>query len=297
MDGILLIDKASGPTSFDVVRAVRRRVKMRRVGHAGTLDPLASGLLIVCLGQGTKLVPYLMDGDKRYRVTVTLGQETDTLDSEGDVVRESPVPSIDRETVMAAARQFVGRIDQVPPLYSALKKGGEALYVKARRGEQVHLEPRAVRIDTIDVLQVAARQFSLMVQCGKGTYIRSLARDVAVELGTVGYVSALRREATSGFDVSDAQPFAALSDDAWEPTTHLVSMTEALPAMPRLVLNDRDAFCAKNGQLLTAPGQLDAQNGAPGRYVALLDDGGRLLAIAQWLDAQRLKPVRGFPVS
>ena len=295
MDGILLIDKSSGPTSFDIVRTVRKRAGTRRVGHAGTLDPLASGLLAVCLGQGTKLVPYLMDGDKRYTVTVALGQETDTLDSEGEVVREAPVPIFDRADIRRAAASFVGMIPQVPPAYSAIKRDGEALYKKARRGEAVAIEPRTVRIDAIDVIAISRERISLDVTCGKGTYIRSLARDIAVSLGTVGHVTALRRTASSGFAVGDAHPDAVLDTPDWEVASHLVSMADALPTMPRCVLSEAEVRAVGFGQSLPSETASFSLADDGDDHVALVDGAGCLVAISRRSENGVLKIVRGFP--
>ena len=204
MDGILLVDKPSGPTSFDVVRQTRKKSNQRKVGHAGTLDPLASGLLVVCLGQGTKLVPYLMAGDKRYKVRVKLGEETDTLDAEGEIVEVAPVPRVDESILRTELDRFVGTIEQLPPTYAAIKQDGEPLYRKARRGEKVSPKSRVVEIDDIEITDIESDAFELAVRCKKGTYIRSLARDVAYALGTVGHVTQLRRVSTSGFTVDDA---------------------------------------------------------------------------------------------
>ena len=290
MDGVLLIDKPTGPTSFDVVRQVRRRYQQKKVGHAGTLDPLASGLLIVCLGQGTKLVPYLMDGGKQYEVTVTLGWETDTLDSQGEMVRQAEVPRYGKGDVEAVAKQFLGTIMQVPPLYSALKKDGEALYRKARRGEAIELAPRPVRIDDITVLSADSGAFSLAVACGKGTYIRSLARDMAVSLGTLGHVSALRRTRSSGFDVARAHPLEMLSDSDSDATGALLPLVGALPGFPRYELSDEEARAVGYGKPVPANDKTDSRFDEP---IALVHR-DILRAIAERTPDGCLKILRGF---
>ena len=167
MNGLILVDKPSGPTSFDVVRAVRRAANQRKVGHTGTLDPLASGLIVVCLGQGTKLVPFLMDSQKRYLAGVVLGAETDTDDALGEVTQEASVPELQRELLTSVLREFVGCIQQVPPMFSALKKNGEPLYRKARRGESVAPDAREVEINRLDLVRITDDGFDLDIRCGK----------------------------------------------------------------------------------------------------------------------------------
>ena len=171
MDGILLIDKPSGPTSFEVIRAVRKSLRVRRVGHAGTLDPLASGLVVVCIGKGTRLVPYLMEGSKRYSAEITLGAFTDTDDTEGRVIDTAEVPKLSAAGVEEACARFIGKISQVPPVYSAIKRDGEALYKKARRGEAVTPEPREVEIFGIAV-SAAATAASSTRQAASGPHWR-----------------------------------------------------------------------------------------------------------------------------
>ena len=286
MDGVLLIDKLVGITSFDVVRRVRKALNVRRVGHAGTLDPLASGLLVVCVGQATKLVPYLMDGNKQYRVTVTLGTGTDTLDSEGAVVETAAIPPFDEARLQSVLAAFIGDIDQVPPMFSALKRNGEALYKKARRGESVNLKPRVVRIDAIDIVETTPDTFTLNVTCGKGTYIRALARDIARDLGTVGHVSMLRRTSASGFAVTDATPLDTLEENAVD---RLIPLAGALPHLPRLILLEKQETAIRYGQAI----QVDVmESDGP---VALVSGENALVAVAQATADGLVKPVRVFP--
>jgi tRNA pseudouridine55 synthase len=291
MDGLLLVDKPSGPTSFDVVRATRRATGTPRVGHAGTLDPLATGLLVVCLGTHTRLVPYLMAGGKRYEARVALGCGTDTDDGDGQIVARAAVPALTPEIVRGAAAAFLGEVAQRPPAYSALKLQGQAAYRRARRGEAVDLAPRKVLIHAIEVVAVGGDELRLDVRCGAGTYIRALARDLAIALGTVGHVAALRRTEASGFDVAQALPVheieALAARGELEPLLRVGAA--ALPYMPRLQLGDEDATAIACGKAIPLPGEL-----ADAPHVALFAPGGALLAIAR-VEGDQLRSERGFP--
>ncbi len=295
MNGILLVDKPIGPTSFDVVKAVRRAMGVRKVGHAGTLDPLASGLLIVCIGQGTRLVPYLMDSEKRYLTTVALGTQTDTDDSTGREIAEAPVPTIDKESLATILEGFTGVLSQVPPRFSALKKDGEAMYKKARRGEDIAPEPRNVTIHSISITSLSPTEIGLDIRCGKGTYIRSLARDLARALGTEGHLSALRRTFTSGFDVVDAVHMDHLDKMAGqgELRSKIISPTDALHTYPQVEILPEDQLFVSDGRPIDAGnyeaiGEINSEG-----IVCLTREDGHLLAIAR-LDDGRLKMERVF---
>src|SRR5262245_5092343 len=185
MRGVLIVDKAEGPTSHDVVRLARRVFGTRAVGHAGTLDPMASGVLVLGIGEGTKLLAHLGADDKRYAARVTLGAETDTLDALGQVTARAPVPAgLDLAQVRTAAQGFLGTITQRAPEYSALKQGGEPLYARVRRGEAVTAPEREVMVHALAIESVGADSIQLTLHCGKGFYVRSLARDLARALGT-----------------------------------------------------------------------------------------------------------------
>lgn len=210
LHGILVVDKPIGWSSMDVVRAVRRATGVRRVGHAGTLDPLATGVLVVCIGGATRLVDTLMGQTKVYRAEIDLSAFTDTDDREGER-REVPVGRLPSESeVRSAAGRFVGEIRQRPPCYSAVHVEGRRAYQLARKGETVELPERTVRIDSIDILGYAWPIVRLRVICGKGTYIRSLARDLGRALGTGGHLALLRREAVGRYDLSNAVDESAL---------------------------------------------------------------------------------------
>lgn len=201
MDGILPVDKPTGWTSHDVVARVRRLSGVRRVGHAGTLDPLATGVLLLCLGRATRVVSYLTDAEKEYRTRLRLGVATDTFDAEGQVIfRSEAVPS-DPEVVRNAVRAFEGEIEQVPPMFSAVKVGGKKLYEMARRGEAVARTPRKVFVRRIEVEGIEGADLDLRVVCSKGTYIRALADDLGQRLGCGAHVTALRRTRVGDFSL------------------------------------------------------------------------------------------------
>src|SRR4051812_31102979 len=194
IDAVLVIDKPIGPTSFDVVRRVRRAVGARRVGHGGTLDPAASGVLPICLGEATKLAQFLLDADKQYDFSVCFGVETDTDDAAGAVTARSDASAIDEAAVRRALAPFRGAISQVPPIYSALKREGRPLYDYARAGEVVAIAPRAVVVHELEVTSFAGPgAVALTMRCSKGTYVRALARDLGRALGAGAHVTALRR--------------------------------------------------------------------------------------------------------
>ena len=193
LDGILLLDKPAGYSSNQALQDVRRLYRAEKGGHTGALDPLATGLLPLCFGETTKIAGLLLGGRKAYRAHVRLGTTTDTDDADGLVLRERPVPTLDRATVEAALAPFTGRIRQRPPIYSALKQGGEPLYTKARRGEAIDVPERDVEVHAVDLVHLDGARLALDVTCGSGTYIRSLARDLGDALGCGGHITALRR--------------------------------------------------------------------------------------------------------
>jgi len=203
-DGIILIDKRKGETSSDVVRKVKRALGVRKVGHAGTLDPFATGLLIVLLGEGTKLSRYVMAGEKTYRARLRLGVETDTFDLTGQVIQARTVPALTPELVQQTALQFVGKIEQVPPAFSAVKHKGTRAYKLARKGIEFDLPRRKVAIRSITVSDLELPDLTMEVTCSSGTYIRSLAADLGKRLGPGGHLTALRRLASKPFLVEEA---------------------------------------------------------------------------------------------
>ena len=204
LDGALLIDKPAGLTSHDVVNAIRRTFKIKKVGHCGTLDPNATGLLIIVLGRGTKLSERLMSDDKVYEGTVKLGETTDSYDSDGELTASLPVPPLSMDQMNEAARDFVGDIMQIPPMVSAIKKNGVPLYKLARKGIEVKREPRLIHVYSFRFNDYSEPAGQFRVACTKGTYIRSLAHELGQNLGCGGHLTALRRTASGQFDVKEA---------------------------------------------------------------------------------------------
>jgi tRNA pseudouridine55 synthase len=278
--GILLVDKPAGISSAEVVRRVKRALGVKKVGHLGTLDPFATGLLPIAIEEGSKIVPFLNQEGKAYSGTIRLGAATDTLDATGKTTETAPVPALDPARLEAAAAKFRGEIDQVPPMYSALKQGGVRLYELARRGVEVEREPRRVRIDSLWLSIESETLLGLEVECSKGTYVRSLARDLAAELGTVGHLASLRRTAFGAFRAADSIPLDALSAAAALP---LLSPRAALGPVRTLAAPSRLEEQIRLGQQyalaeLPPPRAADeiAAAVAPGdRLVAVLGASGR----------------------
>ena len=204
LDGVLLIDKPSAHTSHDVVARLRGIMRMKRIGHAGTLDPMATGLLVMLVGKATRISQYLMSVDKEYTGTIKLGQSTNTQDAEGQVMETRPVPSLTEADVRAALNGFLGDQYQMPPMFSAIKIAGKALYKSARAGEEIEREPRFIRISQYDLLRWESPEIDFRVLCTKGTYVRTLAHDLGQKLGCGAHLSALRRIASGNLNVSRA---------------------------------------------------------------------------------------------
>ena len=204
LEGILLVDKPRDHTSHDVVARLRGMLKMKRIGHAGTLDPMATGLLIILVGKATRVSQYLISLDKEYEGTVELGKVTDTQDAEGEVMETRPVPPLTEREITAAMTSFLGDQYQMPPMYSAIKVGGVPLYKSARKGEDVVREPRFIRVMSWEQTRLALPQFDFRLRCTKGTYVRTLAHDLGQKLGCGAHLAALRRTATDKFNVSQA---------------------------------------------------------------------------------------------
>ncbi|MBN2645324.1 MAG: tRNA pseudouridine(55) synthase TruB [Desulfuromonadaceae bacterium] len=274
MNGFLLIDKPQGITSHAVVQKVRRACKIRRVGHAGTLDPLATGLLLVAVGQATRLVEYLMAEDKRYRTTLRFGLVTDSQDITGEVVAEHSVPDFSLGQLETVCQRFVGEIDQVPPMFSALKKNGVPLYRLARRGEEVERQKRRITIHAIDLLSIDGAEVTLDVHCSKGTYIRTLCHDIGQALGCGGCMTALRRLSSGLFDSSQLISLDQLEAGSF----NLLSPLDGFVGYPRLDVDEAGISRLREGippRLEQVSGALP-QQGEP----LLLTAAGHLLAIA-----------------
>lgn len=210
MDGILLVDKPSGITSHDIVDAIRKKFAFKKVGHAGTLDPMATGLLVVLIGKATKKSKNFTDDDKTYKATLVLGITTDTGDADGKILKEG-LPDIDPEKISEVLQRFKGEIEQIPPMFSAKKHKGKKLYEYARRGIEIKREPRKVIIKKLEVLDMKNSELSLEVCCSKGTYIRQLAIDIGASLGSGAHISQLRRIKSGNFCVEESIKFDELN--------------------------------------------------------------------------------------
>jgi tRNA pseudouridine55 synthase len=207
LDGAILIDKPAGPTSHDVVDAIRRRFQIKKVGHCGTLDPNATGLLIIVLGRGTKLSEKLMGDDKVYEGTIKFGETTDSYDADGEITASLPIPPLALEQLNEEAAKFIGDQLQIPPMVSAIKKNGVPLYKLARKGIEVEREPRLIHIYNFRFTEYAEPMGKFRVACTKGTYVRSIAHDLGQKLGCGAHLAALRRSVSGKFDVADATKF------------------------------------------------------------------------------------------
>lgn len=245
-EGVLVVDKPAGMTSHDVVDRVRKRFHLKKVGHAGTLDPDATGVLVLGLGRATRILSYAQAGPKAYVTTATLGVQTSTLDASGDVIETRPV-AVTEDQVRSAAARFVGDIEQIPPMVSAVKVAGERLYKKALRGEEVERKPRPVTIHTLDVTRVDLPDVELSVRCSAGTYIRTLVADIGAELGCGAHMKTLRRTEAAGFSLEDA---VALEEAGPE---HLRPVADAARQLVRVEVDDDAARRVSHGQRLSAP--------------------------------------------
>ena len=286
--GVFVADKVAGMTSFDVVTVVRRRLGIRRVGHAGTLDPAAVGVLPLLIGEATKLTPYLTGQDKEYVVTVRFGLTTDTHDIGGRVLSEAPVPPFSREDLERVCRAFVGVVTQIPPMYSAVHHAGRRLYELARQGIEVDRAPRQVTIHAIHVEAVGQSQAILRVVCGKGTYVRVLAADLGRELGCGGVVEGLRRSRVGPFELASAVPWAAVIDEPAEGLwARVLPPDAALSGWPVVRLEPGAAGGFTHGQAVEL-----APAGSGGALVRVHDMRGTLIGIGEFVAGGKLQPVR-----
>jgi tRNA pseudouridine55 synthase len=278
LHGLLLVDKPEGLTSAAVVACVKRTLKQRKVGHLGTLDPFATGLLPVCIGEGTKLAPFLADDVKRYIGDIELGSTTDTMDRTGTIVEERPIPPFSSAVLAAALHGLRGDILQTPPMYSALKRDGVPLYRLARAGQIVEREPRPVRISCFDVARTAPDRLRFAITCSRGTYVRVLAHDLGRALGTVAHLETLRRTACGPFEVTAAVRLEDLEGLAAEGRLPLLSPSAALGGLRAIVVDERTIGSLRRGQQ-RALAALGRPHGA-GENVRVASRTGDLVAIA-----------------
>lgn len=295
-DKVFVVNKPSGPTSFAVVDAFRKATGVRKVGHTGTLDPLAEGVLLLCTGRATRAVENFMNLPKVYECTVRLGIETTTLDAEGEIVREVPCPPIEEAALREAAAGFVGRYELAPPAYSALKRNGRRLYELARAGETPVVERRTVTIHEMEVLEVALPDVRLRIRCSRGTYVRSLAKDFGACFDLPAHIRQLSRTAIGPFKMEDAIAGQAIFDGTTDDFEG-VELSRALDFMPAIVLTEHSRRGLLEGAL-PAPNDVVETVGEVGGSTSLriLDQDGALLAIGKrhktdsrmWVDSYRL---------
>lgn len=285
LEGVLPVDKPAGPTSHDIVARARRALGERRIGHTGTLDPFASGLLLLCIGRATRVAEYLSGMDKAYRATLRLGRATDTDDLTGTVVAESQAwRGLDDAIIHDALAAELGARAQLPPPYSAKKVGGERAYRIARRGEDVEMPTAEVEIFAIEVVGIALPDVTFDVRCSSGTYVRAIARDVGQRLGTHAHLTALRRTAIGELTAARAIPVDALEDPR-AVAEALIPAPEALSAFPQVEVDDEAARHLTHGRPIAG--------GFPdGEPIVVVYD-GRLLAIARAVEG-RLEPRKVF---
>jgi len=297
MFGILNVNKPAGWTSRDVVNRVEKLVRPAKAGHAGTLDPLATGVLIVCVGPATRLVQYVQQMPKEYRATFLLGRTSPTEDIEGEVSELPDPPQPSREDVESVLPRFLGEIEQRPPAHSALRIDGKRAYQLARQGQPVLLEPRAVHVYQLTVEQYQYPQLKLRIRCGSGTYVRSLGRDLAEALGTGAVMSALTRSAIGRYRLEDAVATEQL--DLQQIGDHLLSPRTAVEHLPQLPLGEAELAEIQHGRLISVPeglpSQTDLQPNEEAPLIAGLDARGQLVALLRERQEGLLGPVCNFP--
>ena len=290
MDGIINVMKPAGMTSHDVVAKLRRIYHTRKVGHTGTLDPDAVGVLPVCIGQATRLVEYLTDKEKTYKTVMKFGSETNTQDAAGEVTVTTELPSLSREEFVAVTQQFIGEIQQIPPMYSAIKKDGQPLYKLARQGIDVEVEPRPVVIHEIKVLMYQPESAMLEIRCGKGTYIRTLCQDIARACGSSGHMAYLMRTKSGVFGADTAVALSRL-EESEHPEQFLMDMNTSLADMPALAVKDTAMLVrVQNGLAQRVPG---AAQLAEGTVCRALDSQGNLVAIGT-IEKESFQPNKVF---
>lgn len=272
MDGILLINKPIGMTSRDCVNKIMKKFNTRKVGHTGTLDPFASGLLIITINKGTRISSYIETLDKEYIAELKLGEKTSTLDLEGEILKTCEVPlPLDEEVILKSLNTFVGDIKQVPPMYSAIKINGEELYKKARRGEIVERKARDVTINSIELLSLKEEKILFKVNCSKGTYIRTLGEDIASSLNLLGHLTTLTRTKVGRYTLNMAKSIEDINED------DIISIVDGLSHIPSITVDEKIAFKVKNGVKLELSGEnlylIKNQNNEPLALYSKKEDG------------------------
>jgi tRNA pseudouridine55 synthase len=293
VNGILLLDKPVGLSSNQALQRVKRLFDAQKAGHTGSLDPLATGLLPLCLGYTTKFSAFLLDADKRYRVLVRLGETTETADAEGEVIATAPVEGITEAMVLEVLSEFVGLIEQLPPMYSAVKHDGQRLYKLAREGKEVERTPRQIHIHRLELRELALPDIELDVHCSKGTYVRTLAEDIGKRLGCGGHVAALRRTGVGPYIEGEAAfvTLAELEARAEEQGAEsldalLLPLESTLGHCPAVRLSANSAFYLSQGQPVLVP-QAPTEG-----LVRLYDVSDHFLGVGEILDDGRVQPKR-----
>jgi tRNA pseudouridine55 synthase len=287
---LFVIDKCKGPTSFDVVMSFRKATRLRKVGHTGTLDPLAEGVLLICTGMATRAVEHFMNLEKEYRFEIHLGIETTTLDAEGDVVREEPCPELSEPQIADVAASFVGPYELTPPVFSAIKQGGKRMYEMARSGEAPQPEKRRVEIYHFDILAVSLPIVECRVVCSRGTYVRSLARDLGDKLGVPAHIRRLERTRIGPFDRASAFPSQKLTR-AEIGAIEGRALGDALEFLPGAILAEKARKALRYGILPETRDVVSTLGTVEEGPVRLLDDTGGLVAIGNRAGGRRRNPL------
>ena len=289
MDGILIIDKPAGPTSHDVVNRVRRIFNTRKVGHAGTLDPFATGVMVVLVGKATRLAKFVDKDAKEYEATVRFGYATDTGDLTGERIGETGRSDISSSEIRSVLDRFHGEILQTPPMYSAKKVDGKKLYELARRGEEIERKAVPVTIHEISVVSpddASGEHHTIRVRCSAGTYIRTLAEDIAKALGTAAHLTELRRTASGRFSLADSVPLDVLADEV-DPANRLLPIETLIGELPRFILNSEREKMTLNG----LSSRVYGQSFAPDETIAMFSEDGQLIAVGKYsIEENSIRP-------
>ncbi len=308
MNGILNINKPSGMTSHDVVYKIRRLLNEKKVGHTGTLDPDATGVLVICLGKATKIIQFLENDDKCYEGTITLGIATDTLDASGNITNIVDTSNVNPEQIKQVCETFIGEIDQIPPMVSALKVNGERLYNIARQGKTVDRKPRRVQIYEFDVkkiyydkepkssLQSLFAKFDFRLKCSKGTYVRSLAEDIGNAIGCGAYLSRLIRTESGMFNIKDSLPLEKIQSYPQIATSAIYKIDDVLSFMPKIIVGFPDNLKFVNGAIINLSDESFSEPLEIDKFVRTYDSLGNLLGIGKLIkkdkDLAIVKPVK-----
>ena len=288
MNGIIIIDKPLGRTSHDMVYEMRKVTGIKKIGHTGTLDPMATGVLPVCIGSATKMADMLTLSDKSYIAELVLGRTTDTQDADGKVLTECEV-NCSEEEIRCAVNSFVGEIEQVPPMYSAIKQNGKKLYELARQGIEVERKPRKVTINSIDILEISGERVKIDVSCSKGTYIRTLCEDIGKKLGVGAYMNTLRRTRTGQFTIEESHTLSEIKElkESGGIESIIIPADRMFEEYPSVTLNPKQVKSVTNGVAMTY------REGQEGQTYRVYDNENKFLCISRITDG-RLKLIKSF---